>query len=144
MFIKNKILNHLLLDGKKKVSEKILLQSFKELQKLSKKQTLKVIPLAIACSMPVFRINKLLRKRRKKKFTIEVPKIITAKQVKISLAIKSILNSLKNKKLNYFYTKFYMEILSTAKNEGFVVQTKNEIQKKVLVKKHFFFYYRWR
>lgn len=141
--VSEKILNHFLLDGKKKVSEKILLQSFKELQKFSKKQSRKLIQLAIIRSMPVFRITKLLRKRRKKKFTKEVPKIIWVERVKTSLAIKFILNGLKNRKLNRFYTKFYTEIFSTAKNEGSVVQTKNEIQKKVLIKKHFIFNHNW-
>ena len=36
--IKTKFANHLMLNGGKKISEKILLKSFKNLQKISKKQ----------------------------------------------------------------------------------------------------------
>ena len=52
--IKNKITNHLMLNGKKKTSEKILLKSFKELQKYSKKQSKKLIKLALIFSTPNF------------------------------------------------------------------------------------------
>jgi ribosomal protein S7 len=71
------------------------------------------------------------RKNRKKKYIKEIPTIITAKKVRISLAIKFILYDLKNKKLNCFYIKLYAEILSTVKNEGSAVQIKNEIQRSI-------------
>ena len=142
--IKNKIINHLMLDGKKKTGEKILLKSFKELQKYSKKQSKKLIKLAIIFSTPIFKVHKITNKKRKKKNVKEIPTIITAKRARISLAIKFILNTLKNKKSNYFYTEFNKEILLNVKNEGSAIQIKNEVQKQVLLKKHFFSYYRWR
>ena len=142
MSIKSKILNHLLLDGKKKTSEKILLQSFKELQKFSVKQSTKLMQLAVVCCTSLFKIHKQVRKNRKKKHVREIPTIIISKKARISLAIKSILRSLKNKNLNCFYAKFYTEILSTAHNEGSAVDMKTEIQKQLLIKKHFFFNYR--
>lgn len=143
-FIKIKILNHMLLDGKKKTSEKILLQGFKELQKFSTKQSGLLIPWAIFYSMPIFKIHKQIKKNRKKKYTKEIPTIITARKARISLAIKFILRDLKNNNLSRFYTKFYTEVLSTAQNEGSVIQKKNDMQKQVWLKKHFFFNYRWR
>ena len=142
--IKNKIINHLMLDGKKKTGEKILLKSFKELQKYSKKQSKKLIKLAVIFSTPIFKVHKITNKKRKKKNVKEIPTIITAKKARISLAIKFILNTLKNKKSNYFYTEFNKEILLNVKNEGSAIQIKNEVQKQVLLKKHFFSYYRWR
>jgi small subunit ribosomal protein S7 len=144
MLIKNKILNHLLLDGKKTTSEKILLQSFKELQKLSKKKSSKLIQLAIICSMPIFKVHKHLNKKRKKKNIKEIPTIVNAKKARVSLAIKFILKSIQNKKSSYFYKRLYSELLITVKNEGSAIQTKNEVQKQVLLKKHFFYFYRWR
>lgn len=133
-----------MLDGKKKTGEKILLKSFKELQKYSKKQSKKLIKLAIIFSTPIFKVHKITNKKRKKKNVKEIPTIITAKRARISLAIKFILNTLKNKKSNYFYTEFNKEILLNVKNEGSAIQIKNEVQKQVLLKKHFFSYYRWR
>ena len=140
--IKSKILNHLLLDGKKKTSEKILLQSFKELQKFSAKQPTELLQLAVVCCTSVFKVLKQIRKNRKKKHVREIPTIIISKKARISLAIKSILRGLKNKNLNGFYVKFYTEILSTVHNEGQAVHIKTEIQKQLLIKKHFFFNYR--
>lgn len=40
--IKNKLINHLMVNGEKKTSEKILIKSLKELQKDSQKQSKKV------------------------------------------------------------------------------------------------------
>ena len=142
MSIKSKILNHLLLDGKKKTSEKILLQSFKELQKFSVKQPKELVQLAVVCCTSVFKIHKQVRKNRKNKHVREIPTIIISKKARISLAIKFILRGLIHKNLSCFYAKFYTEILSTVDNEGSAVQIKNEIQKQLLIKKHFFFYYR--
>jgi len=142
--IKNKIINHLMLDGVKETSEKILLKSFKELQKSSKKQSKKLIELAIIFATPIFKVHKITNKKRKKKNIKEIPTIIATKRAKISLAIKFILTTLKNKKSNYFYTEFNKEILLNVKNEGSAIQIKNEVQKQVLLKKHFFSYYRWK
>jgi ribosomal protein S7 len=139
--VKNKMLNHLLLDGKKKTCEKILLRSFKELQKFSKKQSTKLISLAIVCSMPLFKIHQLINKNKKKKNVKEIPTVVTTLKARISLAIKFILKNLKNKKLHYFYTRLYTEILHTVKNESLAVQLKNDVQKQVLLKKHFLFFY---
>lgn len=133
-----------MIDGGGETGEKILLKSFKELQKYSKKQSKKVIELAIIFSTPIFKVHKIINKKRKKKNVKEIPTIITAKRARISLAIKFILNTLKNKKSNYFYTEFNKEILLNVKNEGSAIQMKNEVQKQVLLKKHFFSYYRWR
>ena len=140
----NKIINHFMIDGRKKTGEKNLLKSFKELQKSSKKQSKKLIELAIIFSTPIFKVHKITNKNRKKKTIKEIPTIITAKKTRISLAIKFILNTLKNKKSNYFYTEFNKEILLNVKNEGSAIQIKNEIQKQALLKKHFFSHYRWR
>lgn len=140
--IKSKILNHLLLDGKKKTSEKILLQSFKELQKFSAKQPTELIQLAVVCCTSVFKIHKQIRANRKKKHVREIPTIIISKKARISLAIKFILRSLINKNLNCSYAKLYTGVFSTVNNEGSAIQIKNEIQTQLLIKKHFFFNYR--
>lgn len=138
--VKDKILNHLLRDGRKKTSEKILLQGFKELQRLSKKRSTKLIELAIICSMPIFKIHKHEKNKRKKKDIREVPTLVESKKARVSLAIKLILKGLKSKKLNCSYVKFHNEIFSAAKGEGFAVQVKNEVHKQGLSKKFSFYY----
>lgn len=132
----------MLLSGKKSTSEKIVLQSFKELQKFSIKQSTKLVQLAIIYSMPIFKIHKHVNKNRKKKYIKEVPVLVLAKKTRVSLAIKCILQNMQHDKLNCFSARLCAEILSTAQNEGFAVEVKNEIQKQVLLKKHFFFFFK--
>lgn len=132
-----------MLDGKKSISEKIVLQSFKELQKFSRKQSTKLVQLAIIYSMPIFKIHKHINKNRKKKYAKEIPILVISRKTRVSLAIKFILKNMQHDKLSCFYARFCAEILSTSQNEGFTVQVKNEVQKQVLLKKHFFFYYKW-
>ena len=73
--LKNKIINHLILNGKKETGEKILLKSFKELQKSSKKQPKKLIKLALIFSTPIFKIYKITIKKKKKKIKKKKKKI---------------------------------------------------------------------
>ena len=93
---KNKIMNHSIRNGKKHTSEKLLLKSFKELQKSSNKQSKKLIELAIIHSTPVFKIHKYKNKKQKKNIKETIFLIISTK-AKISLAIKFILITLKTK-----------------------------------------------
>ena len=140
--VKNKIINHLILNGKKETSEKLLLNTVKELQKNLLKQSKKLINLAIVLSIPVFKVHKILKKTNKKRIR-EVPVIISSKKTRISLSIKFILSVLKKKNLKYFYIKFYQEIILNIKNESPAILIRNKIQKDALLKKHFFYYYRW-
>lgn len=142
IYVKNKIINHLISDGKKNISEKLLLKAIKELQKTSLKQSEKLINLAIILSIPVFKVHKMVKKTKKKKIR-EIPVIISSKKARISSSIKFILNALKEKSLKHFYIKFYQEIVSNTKNESLAILNKNKIQKSALLKKHFFYYYRW-
>lgn len=65
--IKNKIINHLTINGKKNKGEKILLKAFKELQESSNKQSKELIKFAIILSTPIFKLHKISQKKRKKK-----------------------------------------------------------------------------
>lgn len=65
--LKNKFINHFLQNGNKKKCEGILLKSFKNLQKFSKKPYKKVVKLAIINASPVFRIVMLRKKKEKNK-----------------------------------------------------------------------------
>ena len=142
IIIKNKITNHLILNGKKEISEIILLKTCKELQKTVIKPSKQLIHLAVIFSMPVFRVYQVTKKAKKKKIK-QIPIIISDKKARVSLSIKFILTHLKNKNLKYFYVKFYQEIILNAKMESSSVQIKKKIQNEALLKKHFFHYYRW-
>jgi len=145
MKIENKLINHLMLSGKKETGEKNLLKSIKELQKNSRKKSNGIFQLAFIYSTPIFKLHRIKNKNRKKnksnKFR-EIPGFIKNKEARISLAIKFILFNTK-KRGESFYKKFKKEVLLNAKNKGNSIETKNELQKSVLTKKHFFLYYRW-
>lgn len=146
MEIKNKIINHLMLSGKKETGEKILLKSLKEIQKDSKKQSQELIKLGIIYSTPTFKLHKITnnkQKKRNKKIRV-IPAFISDKNARISLGIKFVLASLKKKKSNNCHIKLKNELIANALYKGSAIQTKNELQKQVLVNKHYFSYYRWR
>jgi ribosomal protein S7 len=144
--IKTKFANHLMLDGGKKISEKIILKSFKNLQKISKKQINNVMKLSLLYATPIFKLHKISNKKvkkNKKKIRVIpafIPKIIT----RISLGIKYILFNINKKKTNKFlFNKLQEEILIIAQNNGAFLEIKKETQQQTLLNKRYFRYYRW-
>lgn len=144
--IKKKIENHLMRNGEKKTSEKLLLQSLKELQKTSSKQTKNLIKLALTQTTPIFKLQKIENKKQRKKNRKikEVPFFILNNETRLSLAIKFILKVIKKKKAKNFYTKLNQEILQNIKMEGEASEVKNNLQKQVLLNKRYFYFYKWR
>jgi len=143
---KNKIINHIMANGEKKTSENILFKTAKKLQKNSKKQLKQIIQLAIINSTPTFKLHKIENKKQKKRNrkVREIPAFISKPFARTSIAVKLILASLEKKKSNQFYKKFNKGIISTARQEGTAIDLKNTLQKQVILKKHFFNYYRWK
>jgi ribosomal protein S7 len=134
-------------NGKKRTSEKIFLQNFKELQKHSSKETKKLIKVALINATPIFKIHKITNKKVKKKkskITKEIPSFITNEQSRVSQAIKFILEAVKKKPEN-FYKKFSKELLLNSQNLGNAVEKKNEVQKHaVVIHNRYLKFYRWR
>jgi ribosomal protein S7 len=146
MEIKNKLLNHLTLSGKKATGEKNLIKSIKKIQKNSLKNSNKICQLALIFSSPIFKLHKIKNKKRKKrgsKFK-EIPGFIQNKNARTSLSIKYILNNTKKNSIpKNFYSKLNTEIIDSAKNKSITIETKNNLQKDILLKKQYFLYYRW-
>lgn len=143
--IKNKLINNITLDGKKKTSEKILLKSFKELQKSSPKQSKELIKLALVQATPIFKLHRISNKKLKKRNrrVKEIPAFISKIPMRTSLAIKYILKSIEEKKSNSFYFRLKENLLITAQAKGNVIKLKNELQKQNIQHKRFLKYYRW-
>ena len=134
-----------MINGNKKTSEKILLKSFKKLQKDSQKQSKKILQLAIINSTPIFRLHTFKIKKKRKKKIKEIPAFISNKFNRTSLAIKLILSkTLENKQLNYFCNKFKKEILLTSQQKSSTIESKNNLQKQILLKRRLFSFYRWK
>lgn len=92
--IKNYVLNSFLKCGKKAVAEKILLKTFKEIQKQEKKNAKSILKLAIIKNHLIVN-NKLLQ--RKNLSTINIPYVLKKKN-RIYFAIKNILTKTSKRK----------------------------------------------
>lgn len=143
--INNKLINHLVVNGKKTKSEKIVLKSLKALQKVSKKSSKKLFQLALIHSTPVFKLNTITqKKKKKKKQKIKIiPAFISDKTSRISFAIKFIVTTASNKNTQPLFQKLLKEILISSQNKSNAVEAKKGVQKQALLNRHLFKYYRW-
>lgn len=143
--LKKKLINHIMRDGKKKTSEKILLQSIKDLQKKSNKKSKKLVQISITNSTPVFKICKSNKKTKQRNAKVrETPVFIPKSQARTSLAFKFILSNIKERKSGNFNTKLTKAFLASAEGEGESIALKNELQKKVLLNnRRLFRYYKF-
>lgn len=143
--IKNKFINHIMNKGRKMQSEKLLLKSIKELNKLSKKQIKNLMQLSIIQTSPTFKLHTSVnKKRKKKKFkTHETPAFITQSANRTSLAIKYVLSNSEKQFTHKFYDKFKREVIELMTQKD-VHDNKIELQKKVISKKNYLRYYRWK
>jgi small subunit ribosomal protein S7 len=143
---RKKLVNHLMKNGKKTVSEKILLNSFKELQKISLKQSEDLMKNALINAVPLFKIYKSENKKQKKKKRKikEIPFFILSTKARISFAIKLIIKSFKEQKYSSsFFKNFNNEILLNNQQKGLSNKIKTDLQKKVILNKKYFHFYRW-
>jgi len=145
--IKNKIANHLTKNGKKSVSETILLKSIKEIQKVSSKQTSELIKLAILFATPIFKLHTTSNKKRKKKTNIQdtrIPTLIQSENARTSLAIKFLVEGASRSKKRGLSQKLTQELINGASQSSNAVEFKRETQKGALTQKHFLKYFRGR
>jgi ribosomal protein S7 len=141
--IKQKIYNHLMIDGKKETCEKFFLKSSKLLQKSLNSNNIKIIKTGIVNSSPIVNIKHVRLKKGKKKNVKEYPYILNSKS-RISLAIKFIIETVKKKENNLLNLSknLKQEIIANAQNNSNAVKQKEELQKQTLLNKKYAFY-RW-
>jgi ribosomal protein S7 len=87
---------------------------------------------------------KTKNKGKKNRKVREIPAFISNLNSRTSVAIKFILSSIEQKKSKKFYKQLNQEVLATAQYKGNAIERKNTLQKQVLLKKHFFKYFRWK
>ena len=131
--IKEKIKNHIIKEGKKELSEKLLLKSLKLNQKSSLKDSSSLVKLATLQTAPVIKIKRLRRSR-------EFPFIMREK-VRVFLAVKSIISYARSKRAG-FITSFHEEMSNFALNDSTLLKSKIENQEYCLGLKKYV-YYRW-
>merc|ERR1712087_232431 len=143
--MKLQLINHLFSSGNKKTSEKILLRSFKNIQKTSKKPHKKILQLAVVNSLVMFRVVSLRskKKRGKKRKILEIPLFIHNNLKRISWTLKFIVIYSKKQSVHQFHEKLKQEIVNSSKNRGNLIDKKIESNKDILIRQKLFEYYRW-
>ena len=134
--LKQKFTNTLMKSGNKKTAEKVLIKSFKLIQKLNRKNNKNLIKNSIINSTLTFKLSKQSKKKGKRKLNKEIPSFIKKDTTRTLLAFK-------NNEINHFYKKLSQEILDSSFNKGKAIEKKNEIQKQVLMQKRYLLNFRW-
>jgi ribosomal protein S7 len=143
LYLKHKIFNHLMINGNKEMCENIFLKSSKLLQKSLIKNNQELIKIGIINSSPVVNTKQVRLKKGKKKNVKKYPFVLNPKN-RIALAIKFILETVKQKekKSFYLYTNLKQEIEANSRNDSSAVKRKEDLQKDTLLNKKYA-YYRW-
>lgn len=137
---KKKLLNHILKNGKKQISEKIFKTCNKLLQKSQKKSHNELLKQTILNTTPAFKIISL----KKRKGKVEIPVFLSSIIHRTSWGIKSLVKTVKiSKQNNVFFKQLKSEIESSFRAESKTVKTNEELQQQILQKKKYFKYYRW-
>jgi small subunit ribosomal protein S7 len=142
--LQTKIVNTLMLSGKKSTGEKILLKFSKKLQKLNNKHFRKLVQLAIINSTSTFKLNEQIVKKGKRKAVRHIPSFITTDSLRIMISLKLIKRSAtKNKNSSQFYESLANEILMASSLKGQSVEKKAELQNQILANKRYLANFRW-
>lgn len=142
--LKTKIINTLMLNGKKNTGEKILLKFVKKLQKSNDKDFKKLVQLAIINSTSTFKLNEQVVKKGKRKAVRYTPSFITTNSLRIMTSLKLIKYfATKNKSSNQFYVSLVNEIFMASNLKGQSVEKKTELQKQILANKRYLANFRW-
>jgi small subunit ribosomal protein S7 len=131
-----KFVNCLMLNGKKSVSEKILLDSL-ILIKMDNKNPFKTFNLAITNVKPIIEIRSIRRRRTKFKVPMPAPH-----KKRAFLAIKWILSSAKKRKDASIKVKLKNELILASKKQGEGFNAKIELHKEAYANRAFATY-RW-
>jgi ribosomal protein S7 len=142
--LKTKIINIIMISGKKNTGEKILLNFAKKLQKSNNKHFKKLVQLAIINSTPTFKLNEQIVKKGKRKAIRSIPSFIMTDSLRTMTSLKSIKRSVvKSKNSNQFYEVLANEILLASNLKGQSVDKKTELQKQILANKRYLSKFRW-
>lgn len=142
--LKRKLGNTIMINGKKKTGEKILLKFAKRLQKSTDKSLKSLVQLAIINTTSTFKINEQVVKKGKRKGVTRAPSFIINNSLRLANSLKLLRDAAsRNQKSVYFYEKFTNEVLASFLLKSQTVDKKNEIQKQVLMNKRHLSKFRW-
>ena len=142
--LKAKIVNTLMMNGKKKTGEKILLKFIKNLQRSTNKNSKSLVQVAVVNSTSAFKLNEQTIKKGKRKATKITPSFIAKDSLRIMTSLKLIKATVrKNKGSSTFHEIIAKEIMASAFLKSQTVSKKNDLQKQVLMNKRYLSKFRW-
>ena len=112
--LKQNIINQLIVKGKKRLSEKALIRSMKQLQKNYSKNHIDLIKFFVVKTAPIVSLKQVKQKKRQKK---EFPYIVKV-QTRYKKSIKSIKKHILKKSKKNFTLSFISDINLLLKNEN--------------------------
>ena len=122
--LKQNISNHLMMNGNKRTSEKVLLKTLKSLQKSqSKKNFESLVKTSLINSSPLLYVKQIKRKRKR---TFEFPFLLSLR-LKISYAAKFLILNSRKKKVKSFYKNFHTELINSSRKESLSVKQKTDL-----------------
>ena len=120
----SKFLNNLMYDGKKSIAERILLNTFKNLKRITSEDPYKIFTQAIDNTKPLVSLKSI----RIGGTNYQVP-IETSHKKQLSQAIKFIISSARSRNGHSMEDKLTNEILDCYNNQGISIKKKEEIHK---------------
>jgi small subunit ribosomal protein S7 len=123
----NKLVNVITESGKKQKSEGRVIKSFKNLQKHSIKQPYELLQTAVKSLIPIYRLQLLTNKKRRKK-NRQIKKkacLVLSPTYRLTLAIKYIVNAIRQQKKTKIDEILAEEILLTCQTSS------NSLKKKL-------------
>jgi small subunit ribosomal protein S7 len=127
-----KFINHIMKEGKKFLATRIVYEAFDLIKKQTKEDPLEVFKKAIENAAPQMEV----RPQRVGGATYQVPREVRGKR-RISLAMRWIIESARNKKGKPMKEKLAQELILAAKGEGDAVRKKINVHKMAEANKAF-------
>lgn len=127
-----KFINHVMLDGKKTVAEKIVYSAFDIIKEKTKEEPLEVFELAIKNVGPLTEV----RSRRVGGANYQVPREVRPER-RLALAMRWILDITRKGKGNSMHKRLADEIIAASKNEGEAVKKRENTHKMAEANKAF-------
>ncbi len=132
-----KLMNSLMLDGKKSVAEKIVYGAFDEIERKAKQDPLQVFHSALENVKPQIEV----RSRRVGGATYQVPMEVRGERAQ-ALAIRWIIETSRNRSENTMTGRLSSELMDAAENRGAAVKKREDTHRMAEANKAFA-HYRW-
>ena len=132
-----KLINSIMLDGKKTIAEKIVYDAIDKIKSKSKDEPLTVFNDAINNVRPTVEV----RSRRVGGATYQVPVEVKAKRAQ-ALALRWIMDATRKRKNKTMADKLYAEILDASQNKGSAIKKREDTHKMAESNKAFA-HFRW-